>query len=85
MTDGSLPIDLSHVPQVDPADLAEVLWSMPAGRDRTEEVVPAAREGQRAGLKRSEKRPLGKKNGVATRRRRISARAYRLLWYASTM
>lgn len=37
-----LDVDLSHVPQVEPAELAEVLWTMLAKRDHFEEIAPAA-------------------------------------------
>ena len=38
---GDAPIDLSRVPLVEPDDLAEAMWTMPAKRDRAEEVIPS--------------------------------------------
>ena len=40
MTSGALDIDLSHVPIVDPADLADLLWSMLTTRDRADVLFP---------------------------------------------
>ncbi|WP_433385745.1 SDR family NAD(P)-dependent oxidoreductase [Actinoplanes sp. CA-142083] len=39
---GEVPIDVTKIPLVDPADLAEAMWTMLAERDRAEDVVPAA-------------------------------------------
>ncbi|MFI5888568.1 hypothetical protein ACIA5D_00450 [Actinoplanes sp. NPDC051513] len=38
---GEVPIDVTKIPLVDPADLAETMWTMLAKRDRAEEAVPA--------------------------------------------
>jgi short-subunit dehydrogenase len=38
---GDMPIDLSHVPRIDPADLADLMWTMLTKRDRAEEIAPA--------------------------------------------
>lgn len=43
MTSGALPsgLDLSRVPTVDPADLADLMWSMLTDRDRADVLTPA--------------------------------------------
>jgi len=39
--DGDLPIDVSRIPLIDPAELAGTMWTMLAERDRAEAVLPA--------------------------------------------
>jgi short-subunit dehydrogenase len=44
MTAGTLVpgVDAAKIPQVDPADIAELLWSLHTGRDRPEQRIPDA-------------------------------------------